>query len=39
MKDREFKICVAISDLHIGNRNVSVESMKNQLRKNFFTPI
>ena len=33
---REFKIFVALADLHIGNKNISPESMKKQLKKHFF---
>ena len=34
--EREYKIIVALADLHIGRKSVSAETMKKQLKKNFF---
>lgn len=36
---REFKIFVAIADIHIGLKHISAKSMKEQLKKNFIEPI
>ena len=33
---RDFKIVTALADLHIGNKNISAENMKKQLKKHFF---
>lgn len=39
MSKREFKIFVAIADIHIGLKHISAKSMKDQLKKNFIEPI
>lgn len=39
MAKRVFKIFVAIADIHIGMKNVSAKSIKEQLKKNFIEPI
>lgn len=37
--DREFKIAVVISDIHIGRQTISAESFKHQLNENFLKVI
>lgn len=36
MTDRDYKIFVAISDIHIGKKHIPAKDLKRQLRKNFF---
>lgn len=36
---RDFKVFVALADLHIGVRHVTAASLKDQLKKHFFKPL